>query len=204
MALIHEKLIAINKEVGAIGKERRNEKQNFKFRGIDDVMNELHHLFAKHEVLILPNAQSFESTERKTKEGGALFAVRATIKYIFVASDGSELSCVLIGEAMDSGDKGMNKALSIALKYALLQMFLIPTEDMKDPDAETHEVAPQPTPMRTSKLPVLTEELFNRCLATMNGTDKQKAIKAYDSATREYQISVPQKNTLDKIFEKLT
>jgi hypothetical protein len=40
---------------------------------------------------------------------------------------------------MDSGDKGMNKAMSIALKYSLLQMLLIPTEEQKDPDASTPE-----------------------------------------------------------------
>ena len=38
---------------------------------------------------------------------------------------------------MDSGDKASNKALSIAFKYACFQVFCIPTEEMKDPDAET-------------------------------------------------------------------
>ena len=46
----------------------------------------------------------------------------------------------MVGEAMDSGDKGMNKAYSIALKYALFQAFLIPTEELKDPDSETHNI----------------------------------------------------------------
>ena len=41
---------------------------------------------------------------------------------------------------MDTGDKASNKALSIGLKYAMLQVFCIPTEDEKDPDA----VSPQP------------------------------------------------------------
>ena len=40
---------------------------------------------------------------------------------------------------MDSGDKATNKAMSIAYKYACFQVFCIPTEEMKDPDAETHE-----------------------------------------------------------------
>ncbi len=37
----------------------------------------------------------------------------------------------------------MNKAMSIAFKYACFQVFCIPTEEMKDPDAESHELAPR-------------------------------------------------------------
>ena len=44
---------------------------------------------------------------------------------------------------MDSGDKGMNKAMSIALKYALFQLFTIPTKEDKDPDATSYEIVPQ-------------------------------------------------------------
>lgn len=43
---------------------------------------------------------------------------------------------------MDSGDKATNKAMSVALKYACFQVLMIPTEEMLDPDSETHEVAP--------------------------------------------------------------
>ena len=38
---------------------------------------------------------------------------------------------------MDSGDKATNKAMAIAMKYALFQVFCIPTEEMKDPNGET-------------------------------------------------------------------
>ena len=38
---------------------------------------------------------------------------------------------------MDSGDKATNKAMSVAFKYACFQVFCIPTEEMRDPDAET-------------------------------------------------------------------
>lgn len=203
MALIHEKLIAINKEIGAIGKERKNEQQGFKFRGIDDVMNELHSLFATHEVIILPNAKGFEVSERVNNKGTAIFAVRATIEYRFIASDGSSETCILIGEAMDSGDKGMNKALSVALKYALLQMFLIPTEDQKDPDAETHEVKPHPAPMTTDKRPVLTNDEFNRALAAINKADANSQA-AYEFAINKRQMTKLQRNTLDAAFDKIS
>ena len=54
------------------------------------------------------------------------------IKYILYR-DGSKYAHV-IGEAMDSGDKGTNKSMAIAFKYACFQVFCIPTEEIKDPD----------------------------------------------------------------------
>lgn len=68
-----------------------------------------------------------------------MYYTRANVTFHFVASDGSEVKISNVGEAMDSGDKGMNKAMSIALKYALMQMFLIPTEDIEDADSHTPE-----------------------------------------------------------------
>lgn len=107
------------------------------FRGIDAVMNELHDLFANNGVFILPEVLDYTVTEKVTVKGGLLYYTRAKIKFHFVADDASEVCTINVGEAMDSGDKGMNKAMSIALKYALMQMLLIPTEEQKDPDEAT-------------------------------------------------------------------
>lgn len=138
--LIYQQLAKINKGIKFIGKDQTNKQQGFKFRGIDDVMNELHSLFAENEVIILPNILDYNVTEKPAKSGGVLFYTRAKIEFCFIASDGSSVKCTMLGEAMDSCDKGANKAESIALKYALLQMFLIPTEEDKDPDSVSPEV----------------------------------------------------------------
>ena len=44
---------------------------------------------------------------------------------------------------MDSGDKATNKAMAIAFKYACFQIFCIPTEEMKDPDSDSHQIKPK-------------------------------------------------------------
>ena len=137
--LIFQKMTSILKETKAITKSEKNQQQGFKFRGIDNVMNELHELFAKNDVFILQEVQDFTVDARPTAKGGTLFYTRAKIKFRYMTTDGSFVETVNVGEAMDSGDKGMNKAMSIALKYSLLQMFLIPTEEPKDPDRDTLE-----------------------------------------------------------------
>ena len=60
------------------------------------------------------------------------------IKFTFYAEDGTFVEAITVGEGMDSGDKASNKAMAIAMKYAMFQVFCIPTGD--DPDAETHNV----------------------------------------------------------------
>lgn len=137
--LIYGKMASILRETKAITKSEKNQQQGFKFRGIDNVMNELHELFAKNEVFILQEVQGFTTENRPTKSGGTNTFTRATVKFRYITTDGSCVETVNVGEAMDSGDKGMNKAMSIALKYSLLQMFLIPTEEPKDPDVTTPE-----------------------------------------------------------------
>lgn len=137
--LIFARMAAILRDTKAIGKDRTNTQQGFKFRGIDDVYASLHSVFSEHGVFIATEVIDDTATERTTARGNALYHHVVKVRFTFYAEDGSSVSAVGLGEAMDSGDKAINKCLSIALKYVLFQAFLIPTEDAKDPDAETPE-----------------------------------------------------------------
>lgn len=137
---IYPAMAAVMKDVKAIGKTEKNSQQNFKFRGIDNVMNELHEIFARHGVIPVPYVVDYKVTEKATQRGSIMYVTHATMDFHFICGeDGSEIIARTIGEAMDTADKSMNKAMSIALKYALLQTLLIPTEEVKDPDAVTPE-----------------------------------------------------------------
>lgn len=128
-----------------IRKDKRNQQQGFSFRGIDDVYNALAPVLVECKLVILPRMLERSVTERQTKNGGVLFYVTVTAEFDFIsAEDGSMYTARTYGEAMDSGDKATNKAMSIAYKYAAFQAFCIPTEDTtQDPDATTHSVAPK-------------------------------------------------------------
>lgn len=125
-----------------IGKDRRNTQgAGYNFRGIDDVYNAVSPLLAQHGLCILPRMLSRQCEERQSKSGGALFYVTVEAEFDLVcAEDGSKHTIRTFGEAMDSGDKGTNKAMSAAYKYAAFQAFAIPTEGDNDADAHTHEV----------------------------------------------------------------
>lgn len=136
---IYESITKIMEEIPAIGKDQTNKTQGFKYRGIDDVMNTLQPLLSKNKVFIVPQILEQTREERTTNKGGNLIYSICKIKYIFYAEDGTYIEAVTVGEGMDSGDKATNKAMAIAMKYALFQVFCIPTEEMKDPDGETLE-----------------------------------------------------------------
>ena len=55
---IYQKINAIMRELPAIGKDKQNKQQGFAYRGIDDVMNALFPLLAKHGVFVVPEVLS--------------------------------------------------------------------------------------------------------------------------------------------------
>lgn len=140
---IFEAINSAMNDIGAIGKTSKNAQQGFMFRGIDAVMNAIQPALIKNKIFVVPEVLEQTREERTTSKGGLLIYSICKIKYTFYAEDGSSISAVVIGEGMDSGDKATNKALSIGFKYACFQVFCIPTEEMKDPDAECHDVTPK-------------------------------------------------------------
>ncbi|MGL5703627.1 MAG: ERF family protein [Cetobacterium sp.] len=132
------------KLLDGIRKDKRNQQQGFSFRGIDDVYNALAPVLVENKLIIMPRMLERNATERVNNKGTTLFYVTVTAEFDFVSvEDGSVYTARTYGEAMDSGDKATNKAMSIAYKYAAFQAFCIPTEDTtQDPDATTHTLAP--------------------------------------------------------------
>lgn len=139
-AMIYGLIGQAMREIGAIGKESKNQQQGFMYRGIDAVMNALNPVMSKLGLFICPEILEQTREERVNAKGTTLLYSILKIKYTMYAPDGSNVSCVVLGEGMDTGDKASNKAMSVALKYACFQLFMIPTEEMVDPDSECHEV----------------------------------------------------------------
>jgi len=143
---IYQSITAAMADVEPIAKGRRNQQQGFNFRGIDEIMNELQPVLKRHGLFVVPKVVDVIRQEKPTKNNGMLLYSIVTMEYTMYAQDGSSITGSTVGEGMDSGDKASNKAMAVALKYFLLQTFCIPTEDAKDPDADSHTVAATPAP----------------------------------------------------------
>lgn len=180
----------VMKKVGAIGKEstatNQSGKQMYKFRGIDAVYNALNPVMAELGLFIVPEVLEQSREERKTTTGTTLIYSILKVKFTMFAPDGSNVSGTLIGEGMDSGDKASNKAMSIAMKYFCFQTFMIPTEEMKDPDAEVHDnVLPRhdapATVTKASEVKVTPNEYIRASIADIQ---KKMKIRTYEDARK--------------------
>lgn len=154
---IIQQITAIMSEVGHIGKDRKNTQQNYNFRGVDDVYAGIQLVMAKHGVVAVPEVLEDRTEDRVTSKGSALIYRVTKIRYRFYADDGSFVDAVVIGEGMDSGDKASNKAMSVAHKYALLQVFMIPTSEPKDPENDSHELEGKQTPEIVKKVALMLQ-----------------------------------------------
>lgn len=144
---VYKAIAAITANLSRVGIAKGRKTQqgggaSFAFRGIDDVLNALSPLLAEHKLCIFPRITDRATVERQTKSGGALFYTTVSAEFDFVSAvDGSKHTAATIGEAMDSGDKSTNKAMSIAYKYAVFLTFCVPIEGTPDADSEVHEVS---------------------------------------------------------------
>lgn len=145
--------------IGAISKDSKNLQQGFMYRGIDAVYNALNPVLSELGIFITPEVIDQKREERVNAKGTVLIYTILTVKYTVYAPDGSFVTLTVLGEGMDTGDKSTNKAMSTAMKYAMFQLFCIPTEEMKDPDADVYtDVLPRgqkpaPAPQKPAQPP---------------------------------------------------
>lgn len=147
---IYKKMNEVMKDIGAVSKDQKNVAQGFKFRGIDQFVNALYPALCKHGVFMAPSVvkeeHELKDVQRSNGKNGVDKHVHLLVEFTFYADDGSSVKVgPIAAEGLDSGDKATNKALSAALKYALIQTFSIPTEDMTEGDLETPEIISKAT-----------------------------------------------------------
>lgn len=138
--LVYKQIPKVMADFKFIEKTGYNDKQNFTYMKAQDAITALHPIMATHGLFVVPNVLSQSYEEKPTKSGGIQKFWLVKVQYTMYAEDGSYISAMMTGEAADTGDKGINKAMTISLKYFLLQVFLIPTKEMEDPDGSTSEI----------------------------------------------------------------
>jgi hypothetical protein len=176
---VYQAINAVQTELAAIGiskSSRNTQGAGYNFRGIDAVYNVLSSIMAKNGLCIIPRMLTRVSEERVSKAGGALFYITVEAEFDLVsAEDGSKHTARTFGEAMDSGDKGTNKAMSAAYKYMAFQTFAIPTEGDNDADGQTHDVVSRKSSIDSSLM-------ADHLIAIQDATDQNTLKAAYQAA----------------------
>lgn len=180
---IYKAICGVMADVGVVKKKDSNDFDHYKYRGIDAVMNALHPAMVKNQIFVIPEVLEQTREDRVSRKGEPMIYSVAKVQYKFVADDGSFITAVVIGEAMDREDKSMNKAMSAAFKYACFQTFCIPTEELLDDngadmvDSEQDSPEPAPTTEQQKQIPMASEKQINY-ISKLIGDSAEKAAYA--------------------------
>jgi hypothetical protein len=120
---IYELMARVMNDVRDVGKNGFNDHQKYRFRGVDDFIGALAQPLRHHGVFMMTEILDFQVSVR-----GKMNAVHMRVAFHFYGPAGDKVTATTLGEASDTADKASNKAMSAALKYALMQTFMIPVD----------------------------------------------------------------------------
>jgi hypothetical protein len=133
---IHEAILGVYAKVGYVQKTGKVEfgSTKYKFAGEAEFIAAIRPALIECGIEVSPQSQEVLTNELVGfANGKQQFRVVIKSVYRFThAASATSKDVPAFGEAMDSGDKSFNKAMTAAQKYALRQAFLIETGD--DPD----------------------------------------------------------------------
>ena len=156
------KLAAACDAVGGVGKNGRNDVQNYSYVKAADVAKAIRHELFKRGVMVIPDEKEFVETAKiQTSTGKTIREFRLTVLYTMYDSESQEtISVTAYGVAMDSGDKAIYKCKTGAAKYFLRALGLIPDE-RDDPEADEkvdEETDPRVAAARQAKRPTRSQQ----------------------------------------------
>jgi ERF superfamily len=132
------KLAKIMSSLERVPKRGRNDFHKYDYVMEADLADAVRQEMATQGILMFPDVESCE-WQVGNEKGGKI----ATISVRFTITDGTDsITFRVAGCGVDNpGDKAVYKALTGAVKYALMKMFLIPTGDDPEDEKEDHSAA---------------------------------------------------------------
>jgi len=135
---ILEAILNVRKAVGTVAKNGKNTFHKYDYATANDVIHEVREAMNKEGIIVVPTGAADISF---TKDGQVQ---NYTQHYLLaLAGSTSTLNVAVRCAGEDKSDKGPYKANTGALKYLLLQTFLLPTDDDPENDVK-HPVKNNP------------------------------------------------------------
>ena len=135
------KLAEITQEVKRIPKTGWNDYHNYAYATESDIKQVIREELSKRNLVLFSDIVSHDEKEVTTAKGKTEY--KTTIEVIYTIEDGDTGETRMfkgVGTGQDAGDKGIYKAQTGALKYALTNLFQVPTG--QDPEAEGIRLQP--------------------------------------------------------------
>lgn len=130
---IYQRVNCVMKEVDYIQKENKKVNGQYTFVSHDAVTGRLHEPMARFGIVMVPSICELQQDGNRTQ-------VKMEISFVNVDVPEDKITVVQYGYGIDQQDKGIGKAQSYAVKYALLKLFGLETGD----DIEKDNIDYQP------------------------------------------------------------
>jgi hypothetical protein len=135
-----QKLVKVYEEIDSVQKRGTNSAQNYKYVRAADLAHAVRNALQKLNVYAQAVFSDVRPWTFTTSSGKSQNVFDVTCTLTFIDADdpgGIQYITTGIGSGADFGDKGIFKAQTGALKYALRNAFLVPDET--DPENDEHE-----------------------------------------------------------------
>ena len=142
-----EALARVMADLPAIGKDTKSENLPYKYRSIEDMTGAVQPLFGKYGVVMVPSVLRWETRDLVINNKPWTDTVLEVVYTVYgpAGQDDKIMVGPLVSIGRDNSDKGPNKALTQAFKYALIQALCI-SDSRDDGDKENVEADPLPRP----------------------------------------------------------
>jgi ERF superfamily len=119
---IYQRINAVMKEVKYVQKEDKKVNGQYRFVSHDQVAAALHDPMATNGIVMIPSIAELTQDGNRT-------VVKMDIAFVNMDKPEDRFSIIQYGYGIDQQDKGVGKAVSYAVKYALLKQFCLETGD---------------------------------------------------------------------------
>ena len=201
---LRQKLSEVRRRIGYIQKRGLNERLNYRYVTAADIAGAVGDILAQLGVVVVPSLESI--AYEPVRVGGAQIErmARVVMTYTFTDAESGEAVMVKVpGEGLDVGDKAPYKAMTGALKYALLQSFLLATGD--DPEEERLDSTNVPVPSREIRSERKATEEEVRQLSQLiedTGTDLERMLAYYKLGSLEEMTEGVYRRAVDLLNRK--
>ncbi len=196
---LRQKLAEVRRRIGYVQKRGHNERFNYSYVTAADIAGSVGDILAELGVVVIPTLEDI-SYESAANRGEATRMARVVMAYTFADVDsGEEVIAKVAGQGLDPGDKAPYKAMTGALKYALLQSFLLATgDDPEDDRADAHYSAGNP------ERPINAEQVRElEKLIDDTGTELERVLAYYKVASLSEMTETGYRRALEVLNRKL-
>jgi ERF superfamily protein len=197
---LRQKLGEVRRRIGYIQKRGYNEHYNYNYVTAADIAGTVGDILAELGVVVIPRLESITYERHAPGRLDRVSVARVIMAYSFTdVNSGEEITARVAGEGLDAGDKAPYKAMTGALKYALLQSFLLATGDDPEEDRTTNHSAASHDSVRL----VMADDVRElERLIGETGTELERVLAYYKLSSLEQMSEATYQRALELLNRK--